>query len=381
MTVSIGSHHARAGRNFWRRINNGKVTISINHEKDENQYRYNRHSEFIFENGDIAEERIVLDNGHTRITRYGEYIKEINRKGKIVDLQKLMKGTNCAKVRTGNYRTKKCKLGSYRGTLKQSCYGGSMRREEFIYSNGQQAYSVYYGKKKGVVLYPNKKIWVEYEGTPVFAYKSEVFMGNTKEKGKYNLPVFENFNLESMRWRGEISIRGLFNSSNWSIKVYDQKGVIKYQAQQENRQNVGKWVKDYNPYYFLNGVECPAKLFEAKPEELDSAEIMAIKNIQLRTALATKKGYESILRDLNGKVIDTQGEYSLYELPITNPEERGDKVIKLLKVKCPSTGAYYTLRVHPDCVKVEQARQWTFGANLIEKEETVNEAIELLKET
>ena len=367
MSVSIGSHYAKCGRNFWRRIENGEVKFRI---KENGKYL---NSKFIIEHGDVAQEEIQLETGMTRITRYGEYIKRVAKNGVVIETIQLRKGSNCAKIPKGIFRVSKCKLGTFDGTMTQKCSGGSMRREEFVYKNKKKAYSVYSGQTKGDVLYPNGKVWMQYEGKPSFGWKDTIFQG-----GKGDTPTFEVFDISSNSWNSVLF--RIFNG-DFKLVVYDVAGQIKFQGQRVSNQNTGKWISEYKPFYFLNGVECPVKLFEAKPEEMNSAEIMAIKNIQLRTALAMKKGYENILRDLNGTLVDTDGDYALYQLPIVNPEERGDKVVKLLKVKCPSTGAYYTLRVHPDCSKVEQARQWTFGAELVQGSEAVEEALELIKET
>jgi hypothetical protein len=43
-----------------------------------------------------------------------------------------------------------------------------------------------------------------------------------------------------------------------------------------------------------------------------------------------------------------------------------EKSIFLVKVKCPSTGAFYTLRVPPATKTVKAGVAWTFGVKAIE---------------
>jgi len=57
---------------------------------------------------------------------------------------------------------------------------------------------------------------------------------------------------------------------------------------------------------------------------------------------------------------------TLFSMPINSESPISDKEIRILKVKCPSTGAYYCLRVPPQVNTCEEARQWTFGKELNE---------------
>jgi hypothetical protein len=94
-------------------------------------------------------------------------------------------------------------------------------------------------------------------------------------------------------------------------------------------------------------------------------------------------GYQRLLEKVEHEVIDTDDDGSQL-LAITVASEPYlrlgiDRIMHLLKVICPSTGAAYVLRVPPDIRTCQQARHWTFGLGL----DSVRKGtcFDLLKET
>lgn len=375
MGVRFWSHYASIGRNTALRLGQNAV---ITTKTDESKQT------IIVRNGDIAEV-ITKDGRKTRHVAYGKFVKEYEN-GHLKLHQRIKAETNLAMIPNGEWKKEKCFLGDYEGTLKQYCLGGTVVREEFRYKNRRLAYRVtrssFFKRKQGIVKYPDGKPWFEFSGSRLdFSHRNSAFANRnnhwqTKQEGA---PV-----LWMRNPAGEFSFSQVMKDGNYSVCIYDKKGNVSVKGEVKNRQKQGEWIENGVKTFYLSGVKVNHRLYTTPAEKLDSAEIMAIENIQLRTSFCAKKGYGTILKDLQGKVIDTAGEYELYELPITKPaDERADKVIHLLKVKCPSTGAYYTLRVPPNVHKVEDARQWTFRVDSTVKENklVVEKPIEFTVET
>ena len=93
--------------------------------------------------------------------------------------------------------------------------------------------------------------------------------------------------------------------------------------------------------------------------ELTAQDILKIGNAEVRRACLEIVGYAWFLSKLVHQVIDRDGDYELVCINWHKKEED----IYLVKVRCPSTGAFYTLRVPPMMKKVREAIAWTFGVN------------------
>ena len=91
--------------------------------------------------------------------------------------------------------------------------------------------------------------------------------------------------------------------------------------------------------------------------ELTAQDILKIGNAEVRRACVELKGYSWFLSKLDHEIIDRDGDYELVRINWHKKEEP----ICLVKVKCPSTGAFYTLRVPPLTKTIKEAVAWTFG--------------------
>ena len=89
---------------------------------------------------------------------------------------------------------------------------------------------------------------------------------------------------------------------------------------------------------------------------LTAQDILKIGNTAVRRVCVELVGYSWFLSKLDHEIIDKDGEYELVRIDWHREEEP----IYLVKVKCPSTGAFYTLRVPPTMKKVKEAIAWTF---------------------
>ena len=92
-------------------------------------------------------------------------------------------------------------------------------------------------------------------------------------------------------------------------------------------------------------------------DTLTTQDIIAVKNVGIRRAFLEELGYERFLSQINHIVIDKEGDQELVKIDWHKEEEP----ICLVKVKCASTGVFYTLRVPPSMQTIKEAIAWTFG--------------------
>jgi hypothetical protein len=119
--------------------------------------------------------------------------------------------------------------------------------------------------------------------------------------------------------------------------------------------------------YFWHGTLIPEEWGKLRSDNWKSDWLLKTDNAEHRRVLLEGIGYERIMRDLGGNQIHTDGDMELVRVAADVDVEP----IVLLKVKCPSTGSYYTLRVPPQMKDCETARRWTLS----------DEALDLVKET
>ena len=99
---------------------------------------------------------------------------------------------------------------------------------------------------------------------------------------------------------------------------------------------------------------------------LDSGKICAkdilhCHNTALRRILLEELGFERFLAQMKGKVLDRDGDQELIRVNWHKDEEP----LMLVKVRCPSTAVFYTLRVAPHVATVREAVAWTFSLDEI----------------
>lgn len=90
--------------------------------------------------------------------------------------------------------------------------------------------------------------------------------------------------------------------------------------------------------------------------KLNAQVIIRIKNAEVRRICLEELGYSRFLSQVEHEIVDRDGEQELVKVRWHQKEE----VLCLVKVKCPSTGAFYTLRVPPSMRSVKAAVAWTF---------------------
>ncbi len=121
-----------------------------------------------------------------------------------------------------------------------------------------------------------------------------------------------------------------------------------------------RWMPDgrkYSRRCFVRGVEIPAGIFKLiESDRLTSQDILKIDNSEVRRIALEHLGYARFLSQVDHQVIERVGDQELVRIDWHKNEEP----IFLVKVKCPSTGAFYTLRVPPDAKSIQEAIAWTF---------------------
>lgn len=91
-------------------------------------------------------------------------------------------------------------------------------------------------------------------------------------------------------------------------------------------------------------------------EILTVKDIVRVHNAEVRRILIEDMGYERFLQQLNPQIIDKDEERELLRAEFPREE-----TMYFVKVRCPSTGTYYLLRVPPTMTKAKEAVAWTFG--------------------
>lgn len=317
------------GRSFLEEVVNGKLTIKgVNSDNK----LFERKVEM--REGQVWDNKLKIEGKPTYHIVYGKF-------------EKLGKTSVSFKRGTGQSKHGKArrfeKLFGYEGVCHSWYKNGRLVRQKFIYDNGKYAYDYNaYGDVCSVK---------DYYGEPLFEVKG-YFSGKIDNAMREGHSVFSK---PMEEW---------FNYSK-PFEVI-KRGKTFYKGEVKDRQRVGEWFIDGKEYCFVKGVEIPKKLYMTPPEKLNPLEILKLPNAQTRMALMSKVDPKRIADC--GKVIHKDKDMRLYA--IKNFE------VKILRVRCTTTKAYYYLRVPKDSKKCEQARQWTFGVG-----ESFNEPIKFEVET
>lgn len=348
------SHHAGYGRNFC--INTDDGTVSI-HTKDEDLHVKVRA-------GIVVEQTRRSEDGCTTL-RYGQGCKTTKADKKVRE-EYFQPGTLQA-IRKGGLwkRETGIPLCGSEGTVECfSTSSGAYGKEVFKYSNGTLGYIASRWRKKLKVRRPNGKPWMVIDGQVSLS----------------RYPIAEKLD----PFDSDLSLWSLMRGQNWNITVYESNGTrIVTQGSVKNHQKQGKWLEKGKVSYYILGVKVSRELYEDNPDKWDSYEVLKIPNAQVRCSLLNRMGYDKLLDKVKHRVVD-EGDSGQQLLQVDadvseNSSSGSERIMKLLKVICPSTGQVYVLRVPPDLERCEQARQWTFGL----RQESIRQGaqLELVNET
>lgn len=330
------SRYAGWGRGFWLNIYDGTISART---KD-------KHLHARVRNG-LVEEQTTRTKDECTTLRYGQDCKT-KKGGKTVREEYFEPGTLQA-IRRGTLWKRETGIPFCRSEGKIECYStssGAYGKEVFTYANGNLGYIATRWRKKLQVRRPNGKLWIVI-------------------KGKVSLnwdPIAKNLDPDST----DIGLWYRMRGANWDITVYNASGSEAVtQGHVENRQKQGKWLEDGKVSYYMSGVKVSRKLYEGDPDEWDGRDVLRIPNAQVRCSLLNRMGYDKLLEKVKHKIIDKSddgGQLLEIDTGFTGDSSaRLDKIMRLVKVICPSTQQVYVLRVPPEIGRFEQARQWTFG--------------------
>lgn len=330
----ISSHNAGWSRNFFISCDNGTIDAHTNRE----------HWHIKVQNGLVVEQTNRSKDGCTTI-RYGQYRK--TKKGRKIEEEYFAPDTLHAIKKGGLWkRQTRVPLCNSKGTVECfSTSGGAYGKESFRYANGVRAYYATRWRKKLQVMRPNGTLWIEVKG--------KVVLNRTS--------IAEKLNPEAV----DLGFSFVMGWHDWELTIYDKAGSkVITQGCVKNRQKDGKWLELGQQKYYLSGVPVSKQIYEGDPANWDGYDVLRVPNAQLRCSLLNKMGYDKLLSKVNCKVIDhsTDGGQLLEVDTQTDVDLRGvDRLMRMVKVICPSTGQTYVLRVPPAITNYEQARQWTFG--------------------
>ena len=155
-----------------------------------------------------------------------------------------------------------------------------------------------------------------------------------------------------------------FNSRRGIWRSWYESGLMKEIVEYQDDELHGWW-KEFDDngalvvvHLYINNVALTGRIQNLiERNALKPRHLLKIHNRLVRRKCLEEIGYERILQDLPHDIIAKEGEYELARIDWHKDEEP----IYLIKVKCPSTNVYYTLRVPPQMRTIQQAVAWTFG--------------------
>jgi len=329
--VQYGSSY----RSFDTVIDNGTIVIRDKDSKSKTIVRV--------EDNLVREIKTFKNNGYTRWIKYGEFEKARDKAvtHKIMHYrQKTSKGLHGLQVR------KDFMLEGYPGTVYTFYSRGKFLWQKFVYFNKRAAYYVRWKDTTIKGMHPDKK--------PLFEIK--VNMLYTKEN-KEGDPFIYHKHYDA----------GDFNFSADGIHCdyifWDVWGRIKNQGTYKNNQRTGEWIEKYKRFFYLNGLPVPKAFYEKDPKDIPARAVLKIANSQVRAMFLKKVGYDRVIKECQGQIIHKDGNYELVDFPVKAEDNRdSDKILRILKVQCPSTKSEYFLSVPPteDFNTCAKARNGTF---------------------
>jgi len=347
------SRYAGWGRSFWINVDDGTVDA---HTRGE-------HWHIRVQNGIVVEQTTRKKDECTTL-RYGKQRK--TKKGnKAVKQEYFQPGTLQAIKKGGLWKRQTgIPLCGSKGTVECfSTSGGAYGKEIFKYDNGVLAYLATRRRKELQIGRPNGKLWMVIQG--------KVSLNRTS--------LAERLDPKA----SDLGLWSCMRGQNWALMVYDVDGTtIITQGQIKDRQKQGKWLEQGKVTYYISGVQVSQQIYEGDPSKWDGYDVLKIPNAQLRCSLLNRMGYDKLLEKVKCKVIESSedgGQLLEVDTQTTENLHGVDKIMRMVKVVCPSTGQTYVLRVPPAIANYQQARQWTFGL----REASIRDGarLELVKET
>ena len=118
-----------------------------------------------------------------------------------------------------------------------------------------------------------------------------------------------------------------------------------------------------------HGVRVSQRIIE-EPESVKAKDILAEQNAEIRRVMVERVGMERFLHEAAASSIHHHEMGELYSIDLPGDPEG---VLRAVKVKDPSTGRIYFLRVPPSIGRADDAVAWTFGFETAKQYSPVSE--------
>ena len=299
----------------------------------------------------VVEHKCWVNGKYTYWIKYGEFEKARvdGRYSRILNFSnRTGKGLHGLTMRDTEFTGQKGKCYTFYNR-------GRFTWQKFVYSNGRIAYNIREKIFRGQVVKGRYR-----NGQKMFEIECPNGFGGRNLQG---YPFLTDKDATDSSYRGARA-NDFSKDGNCTFKLYDSNGRIKSSGRYENKQRVGEWIEQYRHYFYQLGVPVPKKMFEQKPEQIDTHSVLRIRNQQAKAMMLKKVGLERVVSECKGKVIHETGDMRLYDFPIV-PEDKtnNDSILRILQVKCPTTKNNYFLKIPPtnDFNTCEKARQGTFN--------------------
>jgi len=259
------------------------------------------------------------------------------------------------------------------GRLQYNCLDNDGREAEVIayHSNGQLRfkYPIKGGQINGI-----GRIWYD-DGT--LECEEEYCNGRLSgvrrgwhKNGKLEIEVFYMHGLRHgicRIWYEDGTLRStssyVSGNLNGIWKIWHPNGILSWQCNYQNGRLHGvsrRWHISgdlRSTEVHVRGIKVPVNIGDLIiSRKLTAKDILGVKNAAVRRLCLEELGYARFLSQMPHTIIEKDGDCELVMIDWLKREEP----ICLVKVKCPSTGAFYTLRVPPKMKTVKKAVAWTF---------------------
>ena len=120
----------------------------------------------------------------------------------------------------------------------------------------------------------------------------------------------------------------------------------------ENNEAYAAIESDLENLYFWHGVFVPAFVV-VKPEWITTKHVLSEENVEVRRVMIERMGMERFLQEAGASEIHKHDMGDLFSIDL--PKDDPEGVLRAVRVKDPSTGRIYFLRVPPTISRADDA--------------------------
>lgn len=112
--------------------------------------------------------------------------------------------------------------------------------------------------------------------------------------------------------------------------------------------------------YAWHGMRLPAEIIE-KRDSMTTAQILGQENVEIRRAMMEIYGQGRFAQDAGAKVADVSKEHGAELMVLPLPADDPERILKAMRLTCPTTGHVYFERVPPDVSTALEGLSWRFA--------------------